>query len=305
MPRSSYVLAALAAAAVPEIDVRSVRVVSAPAGCDAAVITDGDGHEWVVRAPSTVRAGVALEAEMTLLESLEIFREEGKVEFEVPHIAGWADLPEGGRVVVHKPLPGVPVDPGTLRPGPGPAAEIARTIASIHELPSGFIEAAGLPVYNAAECQQRHVSEIDEAAATGKVPAALLRRWEASLENVALWRFQPVPIHGDVAPENVLMRGGGVAAITGWGEARLADPAEDLAWLVASAPAEVTDTFLEAYQMRRSEMRDPHFAERIHLLGELALAQWLLYGVRSSQDDVVNEAVAMLEELSEAVADGG
>jgi hypothetical protein len=57
---------------------------------------------------------------------------------------------------------------------------------------------------------------------------------------------------------------------------------------------------MEAYQLRRTELTDPHLAERALLAGELALARWLLYGVRAGDDEVIADAVQMLDELDEA-----
>jgi len=54
---------------------------------------------------------------------------------------------------------------------------------------------------------------------------------------------------------------------------------------------------MEAYQLGRTELTDVHLTERALLAGELALARWLLYGVRSDDADIIADAVQMLEEL--------
>lgn len=267
---------------------------------DVAVVTGADAQDWVVRAPRTVVAGVALEAEIELLESLQVYVEAGVLPFTVPSVEGFALLPEGGRAVVHRRVPGRPLDVAALRPGPGLAADLGRSVAAVHELPTGVVEATGMPVYEAGEYRDRRLAEVDEAARTGKVPPTLLSRWETSLEDVALWRFQPVVVHGDLAPEHVLVADGRVACVGGWAEARVADPADDLAWLLASAPPAAVESIMEAYQLRRTELTDPHLVDRALLAGELALARWLLHGVRNRLPDVVDDAVAMLAELDAA-----
>src|SRR5450756_2923310 len=55
--------------------------------------------------------------------------------------------------------------------------------------------------------------------------------------------------------------------------------------------------------MRRSELRDPHLADRALLAGELALARWLLHGVRFEDEAIVEDATAMLVELAEHTAE--
>ncbi|WP_245993162.1 phosphotransferase [Xylanimonas allomyrinae] len=186
------------------------------------------------------------------------------------------------------------------RPGPGLAADLGRTLAAIHELPVSVIETCGLPSYTADVYRERRLVELDEAAATGRVPTPLLRRWEAALEDVALWRFRPVVVHGDLAADQVLVAGGRVAAVTGWSDARVADPADDLAWLLVAAPPDAVDSIMEAYQLRRTELQDPRLVDRALLVGELALARWLLHGVRQGLPEVVADAEAMLTDLDEA-----
>ncbi len=300
MPRSPLALAALATAAVPGLDARTVRGDDQPGDYDVAVVTAADGQLWEVRAPRTTMAGAALEAELELLESLHLYHEAGVLPFRVPRVAGSALLPEGGRAVVHQHIEGTPLDIESLRPGPGLAADLGRTLAAVHELPATVVEACGLPSYTADDYRSRRLVELDEAAATGRVPSTLLRRWETALEDVALWRFRPVVVHGDLAADQVLVDGGRVAAITGWSDARVADPADDLSWLLVAAPPDAVDSIMEAYQLRRTELHDPRLADRALLIGELALARWLLHGVRQNLPDVVTDAEAMLADLDEA-----
>ncbi|NKY12145.1 phosphotransferase [Cellulomonas hominis] len=301
--RSPLALAALATVAVPGFDAREVRPGSGAGDDDVALVTDGQRRHWVVRAPRSAAAGAALEAELVLLAAVAEQVDAGRLPFDVPRVAGAAPLEEGGRVVVHRELPGRPVVLDRLQPGPGTAAALGRAIGALHELPVALVEDAGLPVYDAAAYRQRRQAEVDEAARTGRVPATLLRRWEERLEDVSLWRFSPTVVHGDLSADHVLVADGGVTGVVAWGEAKVADPADDLAWLLVAAPQDAVDSIMEAYQLRRTELTDPHLADRALLAGELALARWLLYGVRSGDDDVVADAVQMLDELDEQTRD--
>ena len=303
MPRSPLALAALATVAIPGLDAFDVRRPRDSGGeVDTAVVIDATRQRWVVRAPVGPAAGAALEAEVGLLELLVEQVDADRLPFAVPRIAGFAHLPEGGRAVVHAELPGRPLRLETLQPGPGLAASLGRALAALHELPTSVVENAGLPAYDAEAYRQRRMAEVDEAARTGKVPVRLLRRWEAALENVAVWRFQPTVVHGDLTVENVLVAEGDVSAILGWGETKVADPADDLAWLMVAAPHDAAESVMEAYQLRRTELLDPHLSERAYLAGELALARWLLYGVRSNDAEIVADAVQMLEDLDASTA---
>jgi macrolide phosphotransferase len=300
--RSALNLAALSTVAVPGMDVVDVRPVRTDGDDDVAVVIDAARRHWVVRSPQDAAAGARLEAEMVLVGSLVPLADDGTLPFAVPEPAGFAPLPEGGRAVVHPEVPGRPLHASSMQPGPGLAAAVGRAIAAIHELPAALVEDAGLPSYTAAEYRERRLAEVDEAARTGRVPARLLRRWEAALENVALWRFQPTVVHGDLDDEHILVAQNQVNGIVGWGEARVADPADDLAWLLATVPPAAVESILEAYQLRRTEQRDGHLVERALLAGELAVARWLMHGVRTGKSEVVDDAVEMLLDLDQTTS---
>ncbi|QTE30015.1 macrolide 2'-phosphotransferase [Pengzhenrongella sicca] len=303
MSRSPLALAALATVAIPGFDACDVRQPAHPnADFDVAVVIDAARKRWVVRAPVRPAAGAALEAEIALLEAIGVHVDTNHLPFAVPRPAGFAHLPEGGRAVVHAQLVGRPLRLEALEPGPGLAASLGRALAAVHQLPVELIEGVGLPTYDAATYRERRLAEVDEAARTGKVPPTLLRRWEAQLEDVAMWRFQPTVVHGDLTAEHVLTDGTTITGLLGWGDAKVADPADDLAWLLVAAPQDAVESIMEAYQLGRTELTDTHLTDRALLAGELALARWLLYGVRSGDTEIIADAVLMLTELDEHTA---
>jgi aminoglycoside phosphotransferase (APT) family kinase protein len=264
---------------------------------DAAVIEDDLARRWLVRAPRTSAAAARMDAEGRLLAELS-----GWLPFAAPEVSGTAALPEGGQGVVYRVLAGQPLDLTALQPGPGLTAALGRAIAAVHELPDRLIENAGLPVYSAEDYRQRRLAEVDRAAATGHVPAGLLERWEKALEEAGAWRFVPCVVHGDLAVENVLVEDDEVMAVLEWGEARVADPADDLAWLVAGAGEAAVESVLEAYALARRQPPDRDLARRARLAGELALARWLLHGVSTEDEAVVDDAVSMLTDLDATLA---
>ena len=304
MPRSPLALAALATVAIPGLDAYDVRrPLDGGSEFDVALVTDAERRHWVVRAPANAAAGAELEAEIVLLGALATQVDAGKLPFDVPRPVGFAHLEEGGRAAVHRLVPGRPLRLDTLSGGPGLSASLGRAIGALHQLPTSIVENAGRPVYDAPTYRQRRQAEVDEAAKTGKVPNGLLRRWEKKLEDVRLWRFQPTVVHGDLTATHVLVHEGEVTGILDWGDAMVADPADDLAWLLVAAPSEAVESILEAYLLRRTELTDPFLSDRALLAGELALARWLLYGVRSGQQDVVDDAFSMLLDLDEQTSE--
>ena len=293
--RSPFALAALATAAVRGLEVVAAGPGDGDGGDYAvALVVDAAEQEWVVRAPARAAAGAALDVELRLLRRLA-----GRLPFEVPVQQGVVELPEGGHCFVHRRLPGSPLHPEDLQPGPGLAAALGRAVAAVHRLDAAVLAEAGAPVYEPEEYRLRRLSELDRAAATGQVPPRLLTRWEVLMEDVPRWRFASVPVHGDLVGEHVLTDGSGVVAVQGWTEAKVADPADDFAWLAVGADADALESVLEAYAHARGEGTDPHLLHRARLAGELALARWLLLGVRLDDEGIVEDARRMLLDLDE------
>jgi aminoglycoside phosphotransferase (APT) family kinase protein len=266
---------------------------------DVVVVKDATGQRWVVRAPRRAAAGAALEAEMGVLHSLTRAKDAKLVEFDVPRPAGAATISgeDGGRAIVYSDVTGSPLVLAAVEPGPGLAASIGRTLAQIHELPVSLVEDQGLPVYGAEEYRARRLTELDAGTQTGLVPPRLADRWEQQLENISWWRFEPTVVHGDMGEHQIVVREGMVAGVVDWMDARVADPADDLAWLAAAAPPDVLESVFEAYVMGRREVRDPHLLDRARLASELALLRWLMYGVRTDNADVVEDGRGMLTDL--------
>ena len=300
----SLQLAALATVAIPGLDVVATRppqrTTSDYRYCG---ILDAAGRHWVVQAPLHPASTLALEAEVQMLRELRPAIRSDELPFDVAIPEGFAALPGGGRAMVYRELPGRELDIDALRPGPGPTVTLARAIGALHELPGAVVADAGLPVYDAESYRLRRLAEVDDAARTGKVPPVLLARWEQALEDVTLWRFRATPVHGDLAAENVLVSNGQVVALTNWSNAHVGDPAEDLAWLYAAAPEDSLDTLEEAYALARSDQPDPHLVDRALLYSELAVARWLLHGVRIDDPTIVADAEDMLASLARQVAD--
>lgn len=300
----SLQLAALATVAVPGLDVVATRAPQkATPDYEWCGVLDSAGRHWVVQAPVHASAAAALDAEVEVLRALDRATGAGDLPFAVAVPEGSAPTREGWRAIVHRELPGRELDIEALGSGPGPTASLGRALAAIHELDPALVADAGLPVYDADSYRSRRLAEFDDAARTGMIPPVLLSRWERALEDVSLWRFSACPVHGDLAPENVLVSNGRVSAVTNWSTMHVGDPAEDLAWLYAAAPEESLDTLEEAYTMGRSEQPDPHVVDRALLYSELAVARWLLHGVRIGNPSIIADAEGMLADLARQVAD--
>ena len=290
-------LAAMASAAVPGL--APTGVAGSPddaADFDAAVIVDASGRRWRVRSPRHIEASMRLETELLVLRAF-VPGVRAELPFTVPYVAGTVrrgDL----CTCVYSHLSGSARDIDDLAAAGGEVAEdIGKAVAAIHTLPQSIVHNADLPSYTANEFRQRRLNELDSAAGTGKIPPVLLRRWEHALEDVTLWRFSPVVVHGDLHEDNLLVANGRVSAVTGWTDLRVGDPADDFAWLIAAADQGFTARVHAAYMAARPDVADPHLIRRAALSAEFALAQWMVRGLAVGSAEMVAEAADMLASL--------
>ncbi len=308
MDRTPPFLAALASAAVPDLHPVSVEALpSTPEqSFDVGFVEDSQHRRWVVRAPRTPTAGARMDLTLSLLGLLA-----RRLPFAVPSPKGFAELKDGGRAAVYPYLPGRHLDFRALPPGPGIAAELGRAVAALHNTDPALFDEAGMPTYDADDYRTRRLSDLDRAAQTGRVPATLLARWERALEDVTLWRFAPTPVHGDLTADQVLAvfendedsSTGRIRAITGWEDAKVADPADDFAALVAEASPEAVETVLEAYAHSRVERPDRHLLIRARLASELGVLTDLMVALAEGRSAVVADLTSELRRLDVEVHD--
>ena len=305
MRRKPIELAAIATAAVPGLTPTAVSSApDDPADFDSALLLDSEGKRWRVRSPRHAEASARLETEFLVLRAFAP-AVRAELPFLMPTVAGSVRLGTLS-TFVYSHLSGTTRSVEELTTGPGSVArEIGTALAAIHDLPRSLVSNADLPSYTPNEFRQRRLNELDQAATTGKIPAALLRRWEHAMEDVSLWRFNPCVVHGDLHEDNLLIESGRVTAVTGWTDLRIGDPADDFAWLVASNEQDFIDAVLKAYTAGRRDAPDQHLLRRAALSAEFALAQYLVKGLAAGDEDMVSEAEGMLESLASDIAEFG
>ncbi|WP_258802706.1 macrolide 2'-phosphotransferase [Pseudarthrobacter sp. NS4] len=305
MRRKPIELAAVATAAVPGLTPTAVSSApDDPADFDSALLLDSEGKRWRVRSPRHAEASARLETEFLVLRAFAPgIRAE--LPFLMPTVAGSVRLGTLS-TFVYSHLAGSTRSVEELTAGPETLArEIGVALAAIHDLPRALVSNADLPSYTPNEFRQRRLNELDQAATTGKIPPALLRRWEHALEDVSLWRFNPCVVHGDLHEDNLLVEGQRVTAVTGWTDLRIGDPADDFAWLVASNEQDFVDAVLAGYTASRRDTPDNHLLRRAALSAEFALAQYLVKGIAAADPGMVAEAEGMLETLASDIAEHG
>lgn len=297
--RSPLQLAALASAAVPGLDPVAVAAMgtASAAPYDAAVVVDREQRRWVVRAPTSPAGAAELDAAAAVVTLLS-----RRLPIGMPVVRGQVPLPEGGRALVHQEIPGAGINLEELGPEDALTVAIGKALATIHNLDPGLFDSAGLESYTADEYRQRHLSDLDRAAASGRVPSALLSRWERALENVAIWQFAPTPVHGAIDGRHLLVEIDDgepvIRGITGWRRAKIADPADDFAAIVRDCDPDTATEVARAYAQARASRPDRHLLTRAQLVGELGYVTNLFDALAAGYPDRVSQAVEWLEMLA-------
>ncbi|WP_269927926.1 phosphotransferase [Kocuria massiliensis] len=277
----------------------------------SAVVVDSARQRWIVRAPQNHEASVRLESEHVILHSFSPGLR-ARLPFQLPTVVGSATS-QGLQSFVYPEVPGEVLDIEELArrshvvtPERDPlATQLGKVIATIHTLPAELVQDADLPMYSHEQCRKRMLSELDRAASTGKVPSALLRRWEAWLEDESMWQFRPTVVHGDLTEDNLVLDGTRLSAVRGWHDLHVGDPSLDFSWLMSCPDQEFADAIIEVYSVQLPHAPDRYLLRRAYLHAEFAIAQWLVRAHERQERETVREAVAMLETLEEDLRAAG
>ncbi|WP_200953387.1 phosphotransferase [Agromyces sp. Root81] len=267
---------------------------------DAVLLRSTDDRMLVLRVPRSQAAESEQSSDLVSLRALTPGIR-SRLPFDIPEPVGQAPI-DGTRAVVTTFVPGAVRTADELAEHDGIATSVGQALAAVHSLPTGFIADAGLPRQTAAEAHDAVVELIDRAADTGHLPAALLRRWEEATDDAALWRFRPTVVNGALAADSLLVDGDAVTGLIGWSALAQGDPARDLHWLLTSR-GDAAERALDAYFDAREGDADAHLPQRALLYGELELAKWLLHGVEVRDDEIVADAVGLLDGLVASVHD--
>jgi hypothetical protein len=123
-----------------------------------------------------------------------------------------------------------------------------------------------------------------------------LQRWENAFEDVSLFRYQPNVIHGDLNGDHMLESEGQVSGVLEWSTLKIGDPAEDLRWVVGAHNPEAAYALILEYQSHRQQS-DQFLRQRAQLYSELEIASWLLYGHRLKDQEIIQDALGLLQDL--------
>jgi aminoglycoside phosphotransferase (APT) family kinase protein len=298
--RPALILAALAADASPGKNFRHYLKVDSNPDVETLRLWSADGQSYEFKMPANAAGISELATEQMVVQSMR--RLASKLPFEIPEALGQTRDSDGTTGVLFTLLEGS--NPDLSRLGPGPFSKsFGEALAALHSLPVEAIADSGLPQYDSAAILQQKVAELDRMAATGKVPAQLLSRWEQALEDIGLFRFHATITHGALSSDAVMINGQQVVGLTNWNALSIGDPAEDFRWLSGGAlPSTFEDAMLHYRAARPSA--DENFAQRAMLYSELELGTWLLHCLAVGDAEQIKQAEELLAELKDNLEAG-
>lgn len=302
MGKSPLILAALAVDAAPRIGFSRMSAVERVDNLYRMGLFGNDGVDYEVVFPVNDLGRSELASE---LGGLRLIRG-GNFGFAVPRMEGHTIDPDGNPVAVISRVLGEAPQGHRLMVGAF-TETMAQALAQIHSMPTSFFRDAGLPEYDAAANLHSRVAELDQMAATGRVPASLLGRWESAMEEVTLFRFQPTVVHGLISDQTLRLapakQGNRLIGITGWSGLRISDPAEDFWWLVGSTVPETHEDLIRQYQQTK-QIPDDNLLNRATLYSELQQGRWLLYCLERGIEQEVLAAEEGLSDLRDEMEAG-
>jgi macrolide phosphotransferase len=298
--RPSLILAALAADAAPGFTFRSYRRVETNPDIDQLQLWDQDGASYQLLIPATPAGESEVAIELQALKIIEPHQE--LLGVDTPRLIGQSMDSDGAGALLLTLLGGETTDLAKYAPGLF-SKSIGEVLARIHNLSPEIIREAGLLEYDPASILRNKVAEIDSIAQTGRVPAALLSRWEAATEDIGLFRFHPTVIHGNVSQETVMVSFQKVNGLSGWSSLKVGDPAEDLRWLTGGALRTTLEDTILNYRAAR-ETADENISQRAQLYSELELGSWLVYCIANKDEKEISQAENMIAELRDQLESG-
>lgn len=294
------ILAALAADAAPGKNFTNYRIDASNSHLEQLQLWDSASDAFILKAPRDADG----ERELALeLEGLRVVSAASQdLPFEIPKVIGHTRELDGSKAVLLTLLGGEKPDLSRYTPGKF-SQSVATAIAAVHTIDPSIVRDAGLAEFQSTDLVYQRVAEVDRIAATGRVAPQLLSRWEQALEDVAMFRFHPVVVHGAINEDSLVVSNQEVVGIGNWTSLAISDPAEDLRWLAGGA---LTTTYEDALLHYRAVLptADENLSLRAILYSELELGSWLVHCLEHEDAAEVSRAEDLLNELRDQLDAG-
>ena len=263
-------------------------------GYDSLAVETGSGI--VIRLPKRPAVAEAMAIEARLLE---LIGPTLPVAVPVPEWVGTSSATCPWGYVGYRKIPGTILDLTALD---GVATQrlveqVAAFLAALHAFPVQQVADLRGP-----EKWQDHYEAVRDRVVPQLAgllnPAeheAVERWWREFLGAPQNWQFTPTLVHGDIAPQHLLVDGGTLTGVIDFGDARVGDPAVDFGGLVAYVDAGFAADVERAYERLRGDS-GPGLLPRARVLAE-ATPFFSIYGATHHPGPGVPSVSEALAEL--------
>lgn len=280
----------------PHIGLQNVQLITR--GWDSLVLEVND--EFIFRFPMRDDVVPHLDNERNLLSVLEV-----TLSTPIPHFdfIGQGDDNYPYTFVGYRKLHGVFLEdqeitqPQLTRLAPA----LATFLGELHSFPRAQAVQAGVqqhtPEQWRAQYQERYVDLQKRVfpLLDGALCTKSERLWQAFLDTPALFVFQPVFIHADLASEHILCdpERGVLTGVIDWGDMTIGDPALDFVGLHWRGGRDFAESVVAQYQ----GAIDAAFWQRMDFYLSYGPFAELLYGVYEQNEQFIAQGIAGLHAL--------
>jgi len=130
---------------------------------------------------------------------------------------------------------------------------LGEFLRALHDMPVNIYVESGIPEQHAARAELLATLERMLHRVLPLVPAEHQEAGKALLRRIAL-RTPATLVHGDLAAHHVTSGPDGIVGVIDWKDARIADPAVDLAWPLFGTPEPFAEAVATAYGVTDDEL---------------------------------------------------
>jgi isopentenyldiphosphate isomerase len=205
-----------------------------------ATVVEG---RWLDRVPRFPDAEVQLRNEVRLMPRLAPL-----LPLEVPVAIVLDEKPLRVR---HRLLPGELATEAPLTQADGRV--LGEFLRALHDMPVSVFVESGIPEQTAARAELLATLERMLHRVLPLLPPAYQDAGHALLRRIAL-RTPATLVHGDLAAHHVTCADGRIVGVLDWKDARVADPALDLAWPLYGTPEPFAEAVATSYGVTDEEL---------------------------------------------------
>lgn len=251
------------------------------AGLDYRVVfaRSADGEDWVLRVPRRPDVSARIADERRILGFVRPRLSVAVPSFEVcsEELIAYRRLPgEPGLTLDVSGQPVWHVEPDSR----DFAAALGRLIAELHALDAAAAVAAGVVATTMSDARAKWRADLDAVRAEMTIAPALRERWEAWLDDDALWPEPTTFTHGELYAAHVLLETPArIVGVLDWTTAKVGDPAVDFTYqhMMGAAPFAAT---VEAY-VAAGGRDHAHLAERCAAIATAAPLAYAVFALQS------------------------